>query len=494
MKKIDRFLNNKKTFIIIIVLSILYLIAFMICGTYYKHFWYDEMATVGFMRTGVSFKEMIEYYLDIEASNLPLFQIIVSVFYHNLPATPLFVLLPTMIFTVAGVILLVILAERISGKMGAYSIIVLSIFSTTVINRMGLLYRTYSFMYFTTVLSLFFIEKIKDDYNIKNIIKLSISLILLVYSHYFGTLMFGMLFMAVFIYGIIKKKGLKRLIPFLIAGVLFAPWFLLAMRTRVASVDSFWIEAPKITKVLETIGFLLGGNIFACVVWAISFGTVFIILIKRREMFSFKGMVLLLPVLILGVIFIYSNIGGSLFEARYFIIILPELMLTIALFFQELWQAIYTKSFGLLIFILEVIVLVIVAVTELMRCHMDTFAEYVKYAGAAKYIIEQNDISNPDTLLITRDYSDVDEVVSLGWYDYYLYRQGYVASNLVVKSAGDFDQTEIIDSYGDKINKVYVFAPEELIGYNGNNFEETFFDNLFRLAVYERKENNHDED
>lgn len=480
-------MKTKKAYFTVLILSSLYLFAYMMYGLIYKQFWYDEVAILGFMRTGVSFGEMVNYYLNIEASNLPLYQIIMYVIYNIFPPEKVFLLMPSVILTIVAVILIVNLADRLYGRTASYVVIMMAIFSTTVINRIGLLLRAYALMFFGTALCLYLLFKIKDDYNVKNIIKLTVALIVLVYSHYFGTLMFGVLFVLVFLYSVIGRKGFKRIIPFIISGCLYAPWFLMAMKTRVTDVDSFWIDAPGIKKVAGTIGYLLGGNVIACGIYAISFVVMAVLVIKRKQLFSIKSAIVFIPVLVIGIIFVYSNIGGSLYEDRYFIILLPEMLLTIGAFCQEMWNYFMTKKRGAIVIVLGFLVLIATDITSFVRCYGDTTAVYIRYSGAADYIKNNCNISDSDVLIITRDYCKIDEIVARGWYDYYLYRRGYQAKNIEHYSNGYTIQTEIIDSYGDAINTVYVFAPEELTGYEGDNFEMTFSDNLFRLTEFKRK-------
>lgn len=482
---LDKITNNKKIFWIVVILGICVMLGMMLFGITNKEFWYDEMAIIGFMRSGTSFAQMVGYYLNIEASNLPLYQIIVSIFYKLFPPAELYVLIPSMLFTIVGVVLVVMLTDKMSGRIAAYTVLLLSVVSTTIITRMGILLRAYSLMFFGTIASLYCIFLIKENEKRLWYILETVSLFLLVYSHYFGTLMFGMLGVFTLLGCILKKCKLRCLIPYVIDSILFAPWFLLAMKTRVKTVDNFWIEKPSLKSVAETIGYLLGGNYIACALWGVASVVCMILFIKRKEYLSYKTVVVVLPVVVIGIIFVFSYVMGSLYENRYFIILLPEILLTIGMFFQEIVNKFKENKFGNLCIILEMVCIGIIMIGMFGRCYGDAGARYVRFAGAANYIVQEGDIENNNTLLVIRDYDAVDSVTSMGWYDYYLHRRGYDANNIEILTI-DF-VAEVIDDYGDSIDKVYIFAPIDLAQYNEDRFEMIFQEYNLKLTVLERK-------
>lgn len=485
MKKTDRFLENNKIYNVINLLAAILLFAVMCWGLIYKLFWYDEMATLGFMRSSVSFKDMINYYLTIEASNLPMNQIICWPVYRLLPASNFSALFPMMIMTAAGVYFLSKLADKVFGRVAAYVTIILSITSTTVVNRIGLLCRAYALMFFATVLVLYFIYEFQNKRDVKTGICLTASAILLEYSHYFGTLLFGILCLIAFIAFLLKKNTFKMLIPYVVAGVTFIPWFLAAMRTRVAKVDDFWIEAPKLKNVVETIGYLLGANVLMCLIWGLGFVVSIIVIVKKKEIISYKCMYVIMPVLVIGAMFVYSNIGGSLYENRYFIILLPELQITAAALFQHIYDGFKGKKGCTFIYAFSGIVILAVAIMLFERCHYGVTVQYDRYVFPASYIIDENDIASESTLLAISDYTDVDVTASLGWYDFYLCKRGYEAANLEADTGG-IDE-DILEPYGGKIDKIYCMAPVEEVDLEDDSFEMVYQDDVYKLTVFERK-------
>ena len=454
-------ISSKKNIIFnfIVASGILITAIALVITTGKKEFWYDEMATLGFMKTGVSFKEMLHYYLTIEASNLPLYQIIVRAFYELLPATAFYVLLPSMIMTILGEFLLVRLTDKAFGRVAAYIVLLLSFFSTTFVNRMGLLLRAYSLMFLASIFTFTMIYKLCKSDKVSDYVLFTLVLLLLVYSHYFGCLLFGMLGLGTFLLALIKKVSWKQLLPYFIAGLLFLPWFLLAMKTRVTGVDDFWIAPPTVKNVIETIGYLLGGNIIATFLWGLAFAFCLVMIIKSKSFFSFETLVVMIPMVIIATIFIYSHVGGSLYENRYFIVIAPYLLMTIGIFFQKIFELIHNKKLAVVVYVLSGIILLATFVLMVQRCVKDMNFQYDIYGGPARYIINQGDLEDEDVLLITRDYTDVDRITSMGWYDYFFERRGIKAAHVEFKDSGGGKQTELIESYGDIINKVYIIHP-----------------------------------
>lgn len=486
MAKFRNAYNNNRIFNITIAVGILTMLGIMLYGISFKELWFDEMAIVGFMRTGVSFREMMGYYLTIEATNLPLYQIIVRFFYELLPAKVGFLAIPSILFTLSGVIILVKFVDEIVGREAAYSVLIISALSTTMINRLGLQCRAYALLFFASTLSIIAVKRLLDSVNKKNLLFAIIAFLILIFTHYFGTLLFGILSLIILFYCLVQKISIKAIIPSTIAGCVFLPWFLLAMSSRTQGIDSFWIDKPNIKSVADTIGFLLGGNYIACMLWGMGIILAIIISIKTKKLLDFKYVISFLPLIIIGVMFAISYISNSLYENRYFIILLPELSITIGILFQWIFDTIKGKKYEILVMLLSLILLLTTAITMGDRCILDAACQFGRFSDSANYIKEEGDIEQDNVLLIIRQYRDVDLFAALGWYDFFFYRRGIEAKNIEAKDSGENVQTKLMNTYSDQVDKVYLIAPYELIEYDGDIFAQTYQDTFCNLTVYEK--------
>ena len=86
-----------------IIAVLLLLFAYLIKAVGWKEFWYDEVATIGYVRSGLSLWDVLHYYQTIEVTNLPLYAVIEYFFYHFFPPEDIWLLLPGILMTLAGV-------------------------------------------------------------------------------------------------------------------------------------------------------------------------------------------------------------------------------------------------------------------------------------------------------------------------------------------------------------------------------------------------------
>ena len=100
MKKLE------KKYLIPGIVLLLWLGIFSFVNGNCQSFWADELASIGFIRNGLSIPEVLNTYLYRE-NNLPMYPMLLYVLYRIMPYGEQFLLIPSILFCMAGVILLV---------------------------------------------------------------------------------------------------------------------------------------------------------------------------------------------------------------------------------------------------------------------------------------------------------------------------------------------------------------------------------------------------
>lgn len=474
-------------------LFVFLLFLYLVWAAGLKEFWYDEVATIGYVRSGLSLRDVLHYYQTIEVTNLPLYALIVYGFYHLLPPENIWVLLPGILMTLAGIWLLVRLADRTIGRSAAYAALFMCLCSTTVINRMALELRAYALLFFAAVLVTDRFLRLKDRTDVKQLSIASGAMIVLAFSHYFGVLYLVLLGVGVLVCILRDKKKWKMMLPFLVSAAVFFPWFITAMQATKVDTGSFWIAPPGWTELPETVGYLLGGNYLLCILYGVGFLWMLydIVVLKQRDLhrmvYALAGPAMLV------VIFIYSrwiNPGGGLYENRYFIAALPCILLTACYGFEKI-TSLAGKMHRRIAYGIAVGFLVAACAAGAVRSFSDSREQYARYSYAAERIIMEDDLDDQDVLLVCVSYDDVGGVVLEGWYDYYLFRKGFVANRLIMTQNNSLDavlQDENTAYAGDMpyYKKIYVVGDTDHIVYHGSDYVITEQDFFYKFTVLER--------
>ncbi len=494
--KIENKINKRKTdtvFLGVRVFSLFLLFIYLIWAAGLKEFWYDEVATIGFVRSGLSLGDVLHYYQTIEVTNLPLYALIVYGFYHTLPPENIWLLLPGILMTLAGIWLLVRLADRSIGRKAAYAVLFMCLFSTTIINRIALEFRAYALLFFAAVLVTDTFLVLKDRMDRKRLCIASGAMVILAYSHYFGILYLVLLGTGALICILRDKKKWKLILPFLVSAVVFFPWFITAMHASKVDTGSFWIAPPEWMELPETVGYLLGGNYLLCILYGVGFLWLLydIVVLKQRDLpriiYALTGPVMM------AVIFIYSrwiNPGGGLYENRYFIAVLPCILLT-ASYGIERFMAVVGKKHRKIAYGVVVGFLLASCTVGGRRSFSDSREQYARYSYAAEQMIMEEDLKDQDVLLVCISYDEVGGVVLEGWYDYYLFRKGYAATHLIMTQNSSLDavlkeESEAYAGNSPYFRKIYVVGDTDHIVYHGSDYTITVQDFFYKFTVLER--------
>ena len=488
-------IKSDKAFLYINAGVFLLLFIYLFIAAGWKDFWYDEVALIGYIRSDLTLGDVLHYYQTIEATNTPLYAVIVYGFYHLFPPENIWILLPGILMMLFGVWKLVQLIDRTLGRNAAYAALIMCVSSTTIINRIALELRAYSLLFAASVLTIDCLLRLKDNVNGKNLFLTSLSMVILAYSHYFGVLYLLVLGAEIFIFMIFKKKDSRLMLPFIVAAFAFLPWFFVTMHVTKIDTSTFWIQPPGLLNLPETIGYLLGGSYLLCILYGVGFLWILYTIVHTgkwqqtdsavADRFNLILYVLTGPI-VMAAVFLYSrwiNPGGGLYENRYFIVILPCILITASYGMNQIMET-GNEKMKKVFTVSGIIFLIIVCVLGGRRSLSDSKEQYARYSHSAGQIIENGDIGDSDVLLICASYDDVGYAVLEGWYDYYLLRRGYAAANILMTGDGSLDR---ILSDMDSYRKIYVVGDTDHITYEGEEYIITQQEEFYKFTVLERQ-------
>jgi len=500
---------KKNTWCLYVLFALLQL-AFMFyqCGK--QSMWLDEMSFMGTITKDKSLKDILWQYLSIDVTNLPLFPLIAAVWYRIMPANDRLMLLLPEIFAAGALIVTSSIAERNFGRRAGIITAVLMFISKRSVLNCGFELRAYSCMLFLSALLLLqFFErrkrdrvyiKSKDRVDIKQEVLYCLTILLLLFTHYSGAILIAVLGMVELFLILCKHKSLKTLIPYIAAGILFSPWFLLMLRYKEKSIGSFWVDPPTIPEISRTLKYLLSENEAVFIVFIITL----IIIVWRLAYSLHKSekpderivtaveMSAVIFIMIIGV-FMYSavvNPGGGIFLKRYFLVLLP-LILPVTSFGMVYLQDIMSEGRDIerkyeMMFVITVFTLIYFGLSNIADIRETSGSSWETFREAAAYVREQGVLDDGDNAVLV---CSVNPRATAGFAEYYVRHGGRENEIDAVSLQGDDPVSEL--SKYDKIYLVYVHRDLEdldpdILNTLNRDFKLTAEDESVKAAVYER--------
>ncbi len=478
-------------YLTIVILLIAFI--FMCLFASKQSFWIDELDWTIEYLNNESIITMLKGLLNT-GFNLPLSYIIFYPIYKIAPYGELWLLLPCIVACIIGMYLIKKIGDKIGGNKFGLICLLCSVTSYIVIYQGAYELRPYALLFCFSALVLYRFLCLLENRNKNNIIFYTISLILLAYTHWFGCLIIVFYFLYELYLLIRKKSKITFLLPYIILGVTFLPWFILMIQHHTTNFTVYWAKPPTIRAACGIISYLLSGNLICKLLFIIS-GILFIIyfLLKKKEKIKFLWLCIFSIIFIILTTFIYSvyiNPAGSLFVTRYFFELLPHTFIIMAFPLYELCELKFNKNLHVE-WVIIILLFIIIGYQNYTKVINDSSGIYEPYREASEILVK-NDIYTDDSIVITS--------ISKTFLTYYFEKKGgklpqnvfnSYSNTQFIKDGKIVNDINLTNEDLLKYNKIYIieiheFVPTKILDLIKGNYELTKEYQNYGLYIYKK--------
>lgn len=388
-----------------------------------RSLWLDDLSTIAFVGPGQSLREVIDNIMYDALAVPPLFYIIAFFWIRIAPYGTLWLLIPSIIFTVIGMYMCGIIARKLKGNRAAVLATIIASASTFQILHGAYTFRMYGLLFLMSVLCIYFyVLRLENPEKVTRYVLLyGIASALIMYTNYFGILVVAALGLCDLVLLAVKKLKMRHMLAYVLAGALFLPFFIPVLLRQMERQFGSWVPRPytdamsqlftTMTSYSSIVGFLFAVGAVGGLILLFSTKLREALFLNRKQLFSTLTQAFTL-IFVIGTAYYYSryiNPEGSVFWPRYFISTLPQLLIVAALGAEYILTALLRGWPKIISRITSSAVAAALAITlgistfQAVQHHANTYLQ--PFREAANWIVEQEDAYEPDTLVVTRAFA-----------------------------------------------------------------------------------------
>lgn len=478
--------TKQKLYLISSLFLLLSMAVFIVDNASLQSFWSDEMSTIGYIRSEMSFWDIIKGYMLEDAVNLPLYQLILKVFYEIMPYGEIYLLIPSIVFLMAAIIVIAIVGYKCGNEDVAFFCVCFGTISGKVIQYAAWDIRCYALLILLLSVTLLFYVKRNEDESMKNIWLYGIFMLLLFFTHFYGAVVMLAFALSDLIFWMCKKINIKCIISYLLAGGCLLVYIIIMLMNTKRGLSAHYAK-PGIDAVIKALEFMTGGRFLCMVLFLLGCIAIIVGIVKTEKSSSICKVLVFSCVWTMGTTFFIKN--GTFFNERYFMVLVPQAILIMSVSLDAIIKLIfklsekYLKRYSIWFKRIVVIGLVLYfgryGYNNYQNCYEFHMDERMPYRQSAEFLVDRGDIYEEDTLLISAETCNLTEA----WFEYYFEKRGFALPNRTIVHHL-YRETDSLEYWG-MVSKEEVLQYDNIIAFRMSYYLDEsiqrFLDEYYQL-------------
>lgn len=427
--------TKQKVYLISSMILLLGMAVFIVVNAPLQSFWSDEMSTIGYIRSGMSFGDIIKGYMLEDAVNLPLYQLILKVFYEIMPYGEIYLLLPSIFFLMVAIVVIAIVGYKCGNEDIAFFCVCFGAISGRAIQYAAWDIRCYALLIFLLAVTILLYVKRLEEESLKNIWLFGIFMLLLFFTHFYGAVVMLAFALSDLIFLLGKKISLKCILSYLLAGGNLLIYLIMMLLTTKRDLSSHYAK-PGMDAVVKALEFMTGGRFLCMVLFLLGCVAIIIGIVKTgKNRAIWRVLVFSCVWTFVTTLFLKK---GTFFSERYFMVLIPQTILIMAVNLDAVIKLVfklsekYLKKYNIWFKRIVVIGLVLYFGRYIYHnyhnCYVFQMDERTPYRQSAQFLVDRGDIYEEDTLLISAETCNLTEA----WFEYYFEKRGFALPNRTI--------------------------------------------------------------